>query len=187
MSIYCTSADAANTAVKAFLIRVGEYYLKRQYNTGSGEAGRDWQRIKDDIFKGRCAYCGEECTNPQMEHLIMFNRKELGLHHPGNMVPVCEPCNKRRKNTNNDYITWEEQLQRICNEKAQEDKISERCEKILLHIKKEGYPNLSRDEKEVIRVIAESLYSNIQLEAEKSLKLYLQLHEAFVRIGWPSG
>ncbi len=180
MTIYNTSADAANTAVRAFLTRVGEYYLGRPFNTGSGKAKDNWKRIKLDIFKGRCAYCGEECENPQIEHLIMFNRTEFGLHHPGNIIPACKPCNKRYRNVDKTYVTWEEQLERICHVTGQQDKISERKGKILIHMKTEGYPNLSREEKDSVRVIAQSLYKNVQLESDKALALYLQLHEAFV-------
>jgi len=65
--------------------------------------------------------------------------------------------------------------------RGQQDKIPERKGKILVHIKTEGYPNLSREEKYAIRVIAESLYKNVQLESDKSLELYRQIHEAFGR------
>ena len=36
MAIYNTPADAANTAVRAFLTKVGEFYLDRSFNTASG-------------------------------------------------------------------------------------------------------------------------------------------------------
>ena len=181
MTIYNTSADAANTAIRAFLTRVGEHYLGRSFNTGNSKAKDDWNRIKIDVFKGRCAYCGDECANPQMEHIIMFNRAEFGLHHPGNIIPSCKSCNKRYKKADNTYVNWEEHLESICNARGQQDKISERKGKILVHIKTEEYPDLSREEKHAIRVIAKSLYKNVQLEAEKSLELYRQIDEAFVR------
>ena len=99
-----------------------------------------------DIFEGQCADCGEEFASPQMEHIIMFNRMEFGLHHPGNIILTCKSCNKRYKNPDNTYVTWEEQLEKICQMKGQQDKIPERKGKILVHIKTEGYPNLSREE-----------------------------------------
>lgn len=181
MTIYNTSADAANTAIRAFLTRVGEYYLGRSFNTGTGKAKNDWNRIKYNVFKGKCAYCSEECASPQIEHIIMFNRADFGLHHPGNIIPTCKSCNKRYKKPDNTYYTWEEQLEKICQMKDQQDKIPERKGKIIVHIKTEGYPNLSREEKHAIRVIAESLYKNVQLESDKSLELYRQIHKAFVR------
>ncbi|MFA5307873.1 MAG: HNH endonuclease signature motif containing protein [Dehalococcoidales bacterium] len=181
MAIYNTSFDAANTAIRAFLTRVGEYYLGRSFNTSNGKAKDDWTRIKTEVFKNRCAYCGEECLNPQMEHVIMFNRTEFGLHHPGNIIPTCKSCNKRYKKPNNTYFTWEEQLEKICQMKGQQEKISERKGKILLHIKTERYPNLSMEEQDAIRIIAESLYKNVHMESDKSLELYQQIHKAFVK------
>lgn len=119
-----------------------------------------------------------------MEHLEMFNQEQFGLHHPGNIVPVCpvqSACRTRFKGPDKLYVAWEEQLGRICKEKEQPDKISERKGRILVHMKSEGYPNLSREEKRAVQLIAESLYKNIQNESEKSLELYQQLHEAFVK------
>lgn len=52
MTTYNTSADAANTGVRAFLTRVGEFYLGRAFNTNSGKARDDWNRIKVNTFKG---------------------------------------------------------------------------------------------------------------------------------------
>ena len=87
MAQYNTSYDAANTAVRAFLTKVGELYLGRSFNIGSGRARDDWEKIRDQMFQCRCAYCGMESERLQVEHLIMFNREQYGLHHPGNIVP----------------------------------------------------------------------------------------------------
>ncbi len=45
MAIYNTASDTANTAVRAFLTKVGEFYLGRSFNTGSGKGKADWERI----------------------------------------------------------------------------------------------------------------------------------------------
>lgn len=42
MSIYNTASDASNTAVRAFLTKLGEYYLERSFNTSSGQGKQDW-------------------------------------------------------------------------------------------------------------------------------------------------
>lgn len=97
MALYNTYADAANTAVRAFLTEIGEYYWGKSFNTSSGKAKKDWETIRDQIFSGECAYCGKSDSKLQMEHLIMFNRTEFGLHHPGNIVPSCKECNSRSK------------------------------------------------------------------------------------------
>lgn len=38
MAVYNTSSDSANTAVRAFLTKVGEYYWGKSFNTGSGKS-----------------------------------------------------------------------------------------------------------------------------------------------------
>ena len=183
MAIYNTSSDAANTAVRSFLTKVGEYYLGRSFNTGSGKGKADWERIRDNVFSGRCAYCGQQSTSLQIEHLYMFNRTEYGLHHPGNVVPCCKACNKRERKVDKSYTNWAEHLAIVCEKRGEPDVIETRKNKIQNHMKAEGYPELNEKESHAIRVIANSLYENIKLEAEKSLSLYKQLDEAFVRSG----
>ena len=40
MTVYNTGADSSNTAVRAFLAKVGEFYLGRSFNTASGQGIR---------------------------------------------------------------------------------------------------------------------------------------------------
>lgn len=181
MTNYNTGSDAANTAVRSFLTKVGEHYLGRSFNTGSGKAQNDWMRIRDTIFEKRCAYCGVSGTDLQIEHLIMFNRTEFGLHHPGNIVPVCKRCNNRKKDQNKKYLDWQNHLKEICKESENENAFEERKDKILSHIKNENYPNLSQEESHAIRVVAEKLYDNIKNQVEVSLDLYKELDRVFVK------
>jgi len=112
----------------------------------------------------------------------MFNREEYGLHHPGNIVPCCTDCNKRKKDNNGKHLSWEEHLRIICKESEQECKFEQRRDSIIKH-HTEGdyaYPPLSDNEKHAIRVMAESLYSSIKTEIGKSLGLYVKLTDAFV-------
>ena len=45
----------------------------------------------------------------------MFNRKECGLHHPGNVVPSCKSCNKRtRDKESKEYVGWVKHLETKC-------------------------------------------------------------------------
>ena len=180
MAVYNTTSDAANTAVRAFLTRVGEYYLEHSFNTGSGKGKLIWEAIRDLDFQSCCAYCGEHSNSLQIEHLLMFNRTEYGLHHPGNIVPSCKACNKRERSIDGSYTNWEEHLKKICDVRSESNLFSERRLKITSHIKKYNYPDLSINENHAIRVIANSLYENIKTESEKSLTLYKQLDEAFV-------
>lgn len=179
MAVYNTSSDAANTAVRAFLTKVGEFYLNRKFNTTSGPGKADWERIRDVVFEARCAYCGEDGAKLQIEHLQMFNRIEYGLHHPGNIVPCCAPCNKREKKEDTSYVNWVEHLKIVCKRRGETDQFQLRLQKIQQSIKDENYPTLNQNEKHAVRVIANSLYENIKSESAKSLELYEQLDEAF--------
>jgi phage terminase large subunit GpA-like protein len=178
MAVYNTPSDAANTAVRAFLTSVGEYYLGRSFNTGSGNGKAIWEEIRR-TFDNACAYCGLE-KKLQIEHLVMFNRSEYGLHHPGNIVPVCKECNERKKDEQKNYVNWESQLASKCGDNTS-TLFQKRKEKILRHIELHKYPTLTEQERHAIRVIAESLYENIKNESEKSLGLYRKLDEAFVK------
>jgi len=183
MAVYNTPADAANTAVRAFLTRIGEYYLGRSFNTGSGKSLQDWIIIRDKIFQTKCAYCGKEDPKLQIEHLVMFNRVEFGLHHPGNIVPVCSICNKRSKTETFNYKTWEDHLSHICQKNNEIDKFHERWVKIKNHIN-EGdfkYPSLSPEEGKAIRIIANNLYESIKNEFEQAVKLFEDLDKAFTK------
>ena len=77
MAIYNTDSDSENTAVRAFLTKVGEKYLGRRFNIGSGWGKKKWLQIKEITFQNRCAYCGIQ-NQLQMEHLVMFNRNHCG-------------------------------------------------------------------------------------------------------------
>lgn len=182
MATYNTQFDAANTAVRAFLTRVGEYYLNRTFNTTSkGNAKSVWEKIRDNVFGGECAYCGKSGESLQMDHLIMINRTQYGLHHPGNIAPACSRCNKRSKNETKEYNTWEDHLLFICEREGVKELFAERWKRIRAHIY-EGeyaYPKLTSEEQKAIRIIAENLYSGIKGEFDKSLELYKKLDESF--------
>ncbi len=182
MAIHNTPYDAANTAVRAFLTNVGAKYWGRSFNTGSGSGKSIWLKIRDETFGGKCCYCGNSSAKLQIEHLIMFNREEYGLHHPGNVAPVCDECNKRGKDEKGRHLSWDAHLRDICSRNKDMQNYDCRRARIAMHIEKGefAYPNLSQNEKHSIRVIAESLYHNITTEIENSLMLYEKITEAFV-------
>ncbi|GAA5314980.1 MAG: hypothetical protein AseanaTS_01840 [Candidatus Pelagadaptatus aseana] len=181
MAVYNTASDSANTAVRAFLTKVGEHYLGHSFNTGSGKGKALWLSIRDDDFNGCCAYCGEKHEKLQIEHVLMFNRTEFGLHHPGNIIPCCKECNKRERRHDKTYCNWEQHLTRVCESRGESSQIEPRKQKILDNFKKHKYPELNINEEHAIRVIANSLYENIKTESDKSLDLYKQLDKAFVQ------
>jgi NMD protein affecting ribosome stability and mRNA decay len=51
-----------------------------------------------DFFNGRCCFCGTELTVSRVcgDHLVPINKKDLGLHAWGNIVPACNPCNSKK-------------------------------------------------------------------------------------------
>ncbi|ODA33648.1 HNH endonuclease [Veronia pacifica] len=181
MAVYNTSSDSANTAVRALLTKVGEFYLGSSFNTASGNGKKLWLKIKEQDFASRCAYCEEASQTLQIEHLFMFNRTEFGLHHPGNVVPCCKSCNKRARNLDKTFCNWEQHLKEVCDKHGQKDQYEDRRQRILNHIEQYKYPKLNESEKHAIRVIANSLYENIKIESEKSLELYKELDQAFIK------
>lgn len=184
MAIHNTSYDAANTAVRAFLTKVGATYWGKTFNTGSGSGRAIWIKIKDDVFEGKCCYCGKASDKLQIEHLVMFNREEYGLHHPGNVVPVCSDCNKRGTDEDGKHLSWEGHLKSVCQRNNEMSSFDERKERILDHVERGefAYPKLTENEKHSIRVIAESLYNNITAETDNSLSLYGKITKAFVNV-----
>lgn len=182
MAIYNTDSDAANTAVRAYLTKVGEFYLGSAFNTSTGKAKTVWRKIQTDVFAGCCAYCGEAAEKMTIEHLIMFNRTDFGLHHPGNIVPACKECNQSRRVQNGRYPLWEEQLRQRCETTNTVAAFPERKRRILDHHTKGefAYPKLTKEESSAIKVIAESIYRSVQMEIEKGLGLYKRLDAEFV-------
>lgn len=181
MSLYNTAFDAANTSVRAFLTKIGEFYLSRSFNTTSGGGQKDWNKIKEVVFGNSCAFCGKNDSKLQMDHLIMFNRTGYGLHHPGNIVPVCKGCNTRSKKTNGEYNSWEDHLSFICELNGEKGNFFDRWNRIKKHVT-EGefaYPKLTSEEEKAIRIIASRLYKNVKDEFDNAIELYQELDSSF--------
>jgi 5-methylcytosine-specific restriction endonuclease McrA len=175
MASFNTFSDASNTSVRAFLTKVGAFYNdNKKFDTTSGKGKQIWETIKTD-FNHTCCYCGKKSDSLTMEHLIMINRTEFGLHHPGNVVPCCRTCNKRIRNKDKSFANWETHLKHIAREN-----FKVRFNKIKTHMDKYKYPDLTDEEIKTIKVIAESLYKNISTEGEKAYSLYLNLREEFL-------
>ena len=58
----------------------------------------DWQETKK-YFEDKCAYCNQK-SNLIMEHAIPINKKYLGEHKLGNIIPSCKQCNDLKHNKN---------------------------------------------------------------------------------------
>ena len=179
MATYNTSSDAANTMVRAFLTKVGESYLDHSFNTANGKGKKIWEKIKIEKFDNKCAFCGKDSAKLETEHLIMFNRQESRLHHPGNVVPVCKPCNKReRDKLSKEHLGWVEHLNSKC---ASDEVFKKRKEKIIKHINEENYPKLTKDEKKALKAIAENLFERISSELPKSIELYKRIDSTLIK------
>ena len=177
MAIYNTGSDSANTGVRAFLTKIGEFYLQRSFNTATGKGKEDWIRIKEKVFDSKCAYCNTDLDKPTIEHLVMFNRTECGLHHPGNIVPCCNSCNNRKKDEEGNYLTWEDHLLSISQDIKE---FRKRKRAISEHIQSEKYPNLTEDERNALKAICEHLYSSTKSELDKSLELFINIDKTLV-------
>ncbi len=175
MASFNTFFDSANTAVRAFLTKVGALYNDdKKFDTTTGEGKEIWAKIKLE-FGNACCYCGKKTDQLAMEHLIMMNRAEYGLHHPGNVIPCCKHCNKRLRGDDKKPLSWEMHLKKIAGKN-----FNKRLQKIKQHIKKYRYPDLTAEEIKAIKVIAESLYKNITIEGNKSYELYENLRKEFL-------
>ena len=178
MTTYNTSADSANSNVRAFLTKVGEFYLGRSFNTRSGWGGKYWEKLKTETFNSRCPYCHNK-GKLHIEHLIMFNNEQCGLHHPGNIVPCCPKCNTRKKDEDTKkYVNCEDQLLNICNSK---EEFKSRKKIIQTHIKNENYPNLTDDEINALRAVGKHLYSSTKSLFDSSFELFKNVDSTLLK------
>ncbi|PGW74478.1 HNH endonuclease [Bacillus thuringiensis] len=144
MAIRNTKQDAANTAVRALLTAKGESCLDYKFTKDT----EVWKTIVN-AFSNKCAYCYEELDKKiEMEHLNMLNKDDVGLHHPGNTVPVCKTCNKRGRVKV--YYTWREHLLQQCSEPIKRKLLEEKIEWQLSYYK---YQELDLKNKEKISLM----------------------------------
>ena len=183
MAVYNTGSDAANTMIRAFLTKVGELYLGHTFSTHSGKGKEIWTRIKTERFNEQCAYCNEVSETLTIEHLVMFNRDQCGLHHPGNIVPCCKKCNRRGYNPEEKRtFTWQEQLEQVCEDQGVSiQEFSRRKRRILESIKGEAYPDLTDDEINALRAVARSLYDRVSSELGRAIDLFQDIDSSLVQ------
>lgn len=181
MTTYNTSSDSANTMIRAFLTKIGEIYLGHRFDTGNAKGKEIWTHIKEKTFNLDCAFCGIKTEKPTIEHLVMFNRDQCGLHHPGNIVPCCRNCNRREKHPETKkYLDWVHQLEKKCDSL---EHYLERKERIEKHIRDQGYPDLTEDEINALRAVARNLYERVTSELDKSIILFKEIDKTLVRKG----
>ena len=65
---------------------------------------KQW-RAALEHFGHRCAYCGRSLgATPGKDHAVPINKKSLGEHCAGNVVPCCKECNSRKHSK--DYLEF---------------------------------------------------------------------------------
>jgi len=74
--------NAQNAVVRNILSSLGNESL----------AEKDWLNTKE-YFSNLCVYCGSN-ENLEIDHAIPINKKSMGEHRLGNLVPSCKACNK---------------------------------------------------------------------------------------------
>ncbi|MGB0283988.1 MAG: HNH endonuclease [Candidatus Poseidoniaceae archaeon] len=188
-------ADAANTAVRAFLWQAGAEVWGSRFNVKSKAGSRIWDKIKQDVFDGECMYCGvkDSDTNPDgsvvkltVEHIEMANRFQTGIHHPGNVGPACKSC-QSRKTVNNLPESWEDVVRRV--NQNNPSVITERIERISHHMTQGEFrlPILSSEQKNALSIICHRLYDDAADEVRGAVVLYKALLTAFVEERNPVG
>ena len=182
-------ADAANTAVRAFLWQAGAEVWGTRFNVKSKAGSKIWSNIKHNVFHGECMYCGvkDRDSNPDgsvvnltVEHIEMANRFQTGIHHPGNVGPACKSC-QSRKTVNNSPESWEDVVRRV--NENNPSVIEERIERISHHMTQGEYrlPTLSTEQKNALSIICHRLYDDAAEEVRGAVELYKALLSAFVK------
>jgi hypothetical protein len=180
------ASDAANSAVRALLNKIGQIYLnkepelKKMFN--KNERNDFWEKIQKEFYYC-CAYCErkkgdvilvknkktkefeEKALKLEREHLLMTNKEECGLDHPGNIVPSCSPCN-----VNNRKQGWKAHLLERC--EGDKDLYQVRLKRIERHIKKYKYPKIPKEIQLEIRKKCGDLYNDVSKSVSDS-KLYI--------------
>lgn len=92
-----TIAASANSRYKGNAIGNAQNLFIRNILSNLGHESfneQDWEETKRH-FDNCCAYCGAS-GELVLEHAVPINKKALGEHRLGNLVPSCRACNARK-------------------------------------------------------------------------------------------
>ncbi len=117
---------------------------------------KDWEETKQ-YFDNQCAYCGNE-GDLIIEHAIPINKKSLGEHRLGNLVPSCKECNSRK--ADKDYIEFLGEN-------------NERINKIQQYMDSRNYAPL--DNNEQVAMILELAYKEVAGVSERYIAILNEL------------
>ena len=178
-----TPSDASNTAVRFLLRKAGSMTLPSMYDTTRGWGKEAWKDIVTNTFRGECAYCGAVGQKLEVEHLMITNRSQVGIHHPGNTVPCCKSCNRRKRipGSQTEFDSWEVHLKKICEGAGEGSKFQERYDRIAKHMNEGEYklPLNNEAALEAVRFITEDLYKEISHNCKRAVEKYENLLERF--------
>ncbi len=139
--------SASNVLVRNILSRLGSERLKKQ----------DWaDTIKH--FKSCCVYCGNKSAKLTIDHAVPINKKSLGEHRLGNLVPSCRECNASKADQHFEYFL-----------KDDDDKI----QIIKAYMDSKNYVPLGDNGQ--VRVILEMAYDEVSKVAERYITILNQL------------
>ena len=139
--------NAQNAVVRNLLGRLGTH----------GFTEKDWAHVKAEVFGDACAYCGER-GKLVMDHAVPINRKSLGEHHLGNLVPACDRCNSRKGDASYAEFLADR---------------PDRKELIEHHMARTGYQPLG--DNEIVRKLLESAHEKIAAVARRYARLLNEL------------
>ena len=162
-----TSSYIAAMSVRFLLTQLGKQFGYEEFDKNKHK--KEWAEI-NEYFGGACCYCGKKVDKPDVEHIIGFNKGDLGFDCLGNVAPACKRCNNDKPD--NGISAWEIHLKKVC---GTEDSFKRRREKILSYMKKYNYPPSYFEEKILLKYQKpiEDFYKKIvtYLEDEKNSML----------------
>jgi|GEM_PF-794575 len=144
-----TKSDISNSAIRIFLQNVGKFYDEaRDMPVFAPTKLQCLELLK--CFDNQCCYCGTaiDIKTISQDHLIPMNKKHLGLHAWGNVVPCCRACNNEKQQRD-----WEEFL---AAKSPLADVRKTRERRIKAFVRGKGY-----DPKLNLHTIADNLYQDV--------------------------
>jgi len=163
-----SKSDISNSAIRMLLQSAGAFYDEARGYKRFSTNRVEWKEVMK-FFSNSCCYCGVSLTEDNMtdDHLIPINKKSLGLHAWGNIVPCCRHCNKEKH-----FGEWRAFLKTKSSTKL----YKKRADAILRYQKKYKYsPNLELED------IANNLYEDVGQVSSTLINLRLKQAESVIR------
>jgi len=113
---------------------------------------QDWLATKE-YFAHQCAYCGSS-DELLIEHAVPINRRSLGEHRLGNLVPSCKKCNQSK--ASRDYREF------LGNDTLRIDKIE-------MYMDSRNYAPLGDNSQ--VRMILDMAYAEVPLISQRYITL----------------